>query len=414
MPSTMQILVNGTDVTLQMRPNSLSISDNLWARNTCSVRLKSDDGSWRPLVGHPITVYDTDGTTKLFAGSIDDLEETVIPGALIHEFTLHCVDPNQVCDRHLVVQAYVSPTQTLYDIVADVHATHLYEESISLSGVQTGPVIPETKIFNYKSVTQVFNELAQLTGYVWWVDYDRVLHFEPRGATVNTTSLTGDNAFSYSVTRSRAQGPYRNRQLVRAGTAKTSSRTETLKGDGSRRTFNTQFEIDSEPVVLVNGVAQTIGTLGLSTTKQFYWARGSNQISQDQTGTLITSADTISITYIGRYPSVVQAQLDEEITTRKAIEGGSGIYEQLKTDPNLNDVAATTALANAQLSLYGFIPDTLRVSTWTSGYRAGQLVTCTFPLIEVDGDYLVNNVQVRDENGQRFVYTVTLMNAVNL
>lgn len=357
-----------------------------------------------------------DGVTRLFAGTVDYTDTTKVvspnPWKIID---VSCVDYNQIFDRFFIAESFVNPLQNLREIVTFIVDGYLSEEGINVDNVDTGPLIPETKVFNFKTITQVFNELATLTNYVYYLDYHKNLFFKPRGAISNTDQLTEANILSYKVRRGRSIGPYRNRQYVRAGTAETEERTENLHGDSFRKTFNTSYEIAKEPTVTLNGGAATIGVLGLETgTKQFYWSKGSNQIVQDDAGSLLSSIDVLAVTYVGRYPLLVVAQLDEEIEARKVVEGGSGVYEALKTDPNLNDLDATESLANALLLVNGFIPDEIVVTTRSRGFRAGQLITVYLPDEGIDDNYLIQKVDISDVSGDPSVlqYTISLTNSL--
>lgn len=412
-------VINGVSRTSIVKINTTHVNDNLSARNTFEVTLWdfTVDVSVRPVVGQTIVVTDTDGLTLLFAGTINDIDESYVNNTIpFMEYVLHCVDYSQICDRFLVAEAYIDPAQTLSTIVNDIVTNVLAGESLTTTGVQTGPVIPETKVFNYKTVTQVFNELTSLTGYPWWVDYSKVLYFVPRTGLATSIVLNKSNSLSCKVKTSRSVGPYRNVQYVRAGTAETASRTDHTTGDGKRRTFDTKFEISrgttkgSSPTVTVNGSSKTLGRKGIDTGFDFYWITGSNQITQDDAGTLLISSDDLAITYVGRYPSVVVSQRDAEILSRKATEGGTGIYMNLKVDYNLNDLVAQTNLTNSLLDRYGFIPQQLEIVTDLTGIRSGMLINCVFPENQVSGNFIVQSVRGVDVSGKFLRYTVTLVN----
>lgn len=403
--------VGGTSRSNYVQAGTISINDNLWARNVMRLVLRDDMLNYRPQVGEEVILLDTDLTTRLFGGTIDEVEEIYVGGSQpFRYYQLVVVDFNQICDRFLVVDSFIDPLQTLSDIVEFVVDTYLAEDGIVATNVDTGPIIPETKLFNYRTVTQVFNELGTLTNYMWYADYNKVLNFKPKSGTPGTVSLGFHNCVEASVTKSRGMGPYRNRQYVRAGTAMTDSRTEPLRGDSFRRTFNTTFPVERTPTITLNGTPVSVGIHGLDSGKQYYWTRGNNQVVQDDTGTLLTSADVLAVTYIGRFPVSVQATADTEIATRKAIEGGSGVYESLHTDPNLNDLLASQNLAKALIERYGFIPDNLRVTTDEVGIRSGQLIDCDFPQFDISGSYLVHSVTGVDMGGSFMRYRVNLLN----
>lgn len=420
MAIALTLVVGGQTLTAFARPTTLHIQDQLTSRNTFNVELWDQTLAdfTRPIVGQPVLLLDTNGTTKLFAGSVDEIDEQLITGGRFNylDYILKCVDYNQICDRFLVAESFINPAQTLSDIVNFIVANTLLGEGISNAGVNTGPVIAETKLFNYKTVTQVFNELQTLSNFVWWIDYDKVLNFVPRTGTPSGITLDTTNTISCTVMTSRAVGPYRNVQYVRAGTAETAVRTEVLTGDGQRKSYDVTYGIargpvkGNPPVILLNGVSQTVGLHGIDTGKNFYYTVDSSSIVRDDSGAPLSSADALSVTYVGRYPSVVEAQIDAEVAARMAIEGGTGVYQSLKTDRNLNDILAQTNLAKSLLVRYGFIPVQLKIVTDVIGIRSGQLITCNFPLNNVTGNFIVQSVMGDDQQGAFMRYSVTLVN----
>lgn len=233
----------------------------------------------------------------LFAGTVDRISQTdenLQPGSQHYRtFQYEVADFNQVTDRFLVAESYSS--QTLGAIVTDIVTTYLSGESVTTNNVTTGPTI-ERAVFPYVSVRDVFDELSERTGYIWWIDATKDLHFVNRTSNDAPFDLTSSNQPFQSLTVERNRSQYRNRQLVRAGQDLTDQRTESFDGDGQTRTFVTGFPVGEAPTIDVDGTSKTVGIRGVDQGKDFYWQKESNQITQDDGDAPLVSGDTLNIT----------------------------------------------------------------------------------------------------------------------
>ena len=115
--------------------------------------------------------------------------------------------------------------------------------------METGPTIDKAT-FNYIYAADVFDQLADLTGYHWYVDTSKGIHFEERTSTTAPFDQTdASNDFLVgSLIETTDKKRYRNRQIIRAGTDLTSSRTETQSGNGTR-VFLMIFPVGTVPTI---------------------------------------------------------------------------------------------------------------------------------------------------------------------
>jgi hypothetical protein len=103
-----------------------------------------------------------------------------------------------------------------------------------------------------------------------------------------------------------------------------------------------------------------------------------------------------------------------EQAARRAIEGGSGIYHVSEDVSEITTSAEATAFAQAKLRRFGKIPQAVRFSTRTKGFRPGQTVVVTLPQHEVSGEFLIDQVTLRDEGAQILRYEVTALSGEHL
>lgn len=399
------LTVGGGDRTSLLLTNSLRISSELNSRDRMSFKLRSLDGSYRPVVGN--IAYLDDGGTRHFGGTIDSIEERKIwVGGAALEYDVACVDFNQLCDRRLVVGIYSG--ETLGAIVEDLVSQYLTDDGVTTLTFDAtlGPVV-QRAVFNYLSVTQCFNDLSQVTGYTWYIDYNKDLHFFAREDSTAPFGLanTSANFYDFSIRYTRDQ--YRNRQFIRAGYDTTVARTEEFKGDSKLRSFTLQYPIGAAldgTSITVNGGAQTVGIKQVDTGKNFYYQKHDGVIAQEISDPVLTSADTLAVTYQGLFPTMTQAYDDAEITSRAAIEGGSGVYEAVEDQPNLDDDDAALERANGLLRRYGQIQKIVTFTTRTAGLLAGQLLSVILTEHNISENFLITSVEANDENGERLIW----------
>jgi hypothetical protein len=413
------LTIDGEDLTGLMLVETLQISDRLNERNTCSFDLRepsgasllvddagaylvTDGGDYigtgvRPVVGSIVTVQD--GATVVFAGTVDGISQETLDRREALRIAVDCVDYNQLADRRLVAEAFVTPGQTLGDIVRALVATYLTEFSVADTYVEDGPIV-DRAIFNYQTVSEAFQELAELTGYAWFIDYDKALHYFARETNAAPYSLTETSANWGNLTVTRDRTSYRNRQFVRAGTDQTDALTEELVGDGTRKVFTLGFPAATEPTITVGGVGKTVGIGGLESGTDWYWNKGATEVKQDDAAAAVADGVTIAVTYTGMQPIMLAAQDDAEVSLR-------GVWEAIEDRPNIDRADLARSVGEGLLRKQARIPVTISWETRVSGLAAGQLISVENNLHDLSGTYLITSVEYADRSGLDFTYRVT-------
>lgn len=390
------LTINAVDRKGLVLLETLNIEDQLNERNTFGFEMFDATGAFHPKVGQEVIVnWDFgSGSEKIFAGTIDDLEEEERPGMKTQLwYRLNCVDYNQFTDRHLVAKEYTNQTQK--QIVTDINTVLLAADGVTVDpSMEDGPTI-EQAVFNYRTVNEVFNDLSELTGFTWYIDYDKVLHFFSRTFFTAPFSVTAGSDYRtlrYSKTRDR----YRNKQFIRAGQDVTASRVQTFQGDTETQSWPLELPVSDEaPTIKVDAAAKTVGIRQIDTGKDFYYQSGSEIISQDSGGTKLTSANALEVTYKGLFPLIVEAQDQLAIDDRVTVEGGSGIYEAIQDEEEINRSALATDKASGLLRKFAKIAEIIEFETDKTGLRAGQLLTVIRPAHNVNGSFLIESVQFR-------------------
>ena len=351
----------------------------------------------------------------IFGGLIDSVAEAlVIDGNqtwLRRE--VECVSFDALADRRLVAATYEAGSQTLNDIVTDVVTNYMVGDNVTTTNVDTGGITIDPIKFNYVTASAVFDELASVTGWAWWIDDNRNLYFKPRSAIAAPFVVNGTNARRVSITK--AAETYRNRQLIRAGVDKTAARTENFIGDGTAKTFTLSFPVADAPFsITVGGVGETSAVRSQTGSADWYYVLGDAVFAQDDGAAAVGAGVTIAVTYQGQFPILVNAQDDAQVAQQAAISGGSGVWESIEDRANLNDDDAALQIAQGLLRRYGQIPRRLRFETDQVGLHPGQLLTANFAPHSVSGSWLVDQVSATDRFGNQLVYTVEALDGESI
>jgi hypothetical protein len=409
--------INSVDVSGKVKRDSIRVPDELNERNQVSFVLRGTSSD-RPAIGQEVIMYeDNTKTTKKFAGTIDDKVETEHGSFL--KWNISCVGYETILDRFRAPESYTD--QTAGYIIKDLVSQFVPSaEGITTTNVEDGPSI-EKAVFGYDwTIAKCLDKLSDITGYFWYVDYDKDLHFEDR--TKNTAPFDIDDdsdIYDFSVHNTREE--YRNQQYIRAGNGVSSEISDSFVGNSEQRTWHVRKPIAEEPTITINPgeagevvlTGSDIGFLDVETGKKYYWNKGETHIVQDDGETLLTDSDTIKVTYTYLYPIRAFAQDVAEIEDREAIEGNSGIYTHVEDRKNINDSNAAEQEAIGLLAKYGEIPEKINYMTFEDGLQAGQLQTIVRNNHDIDGEYLISSVSFQPfgwNNGNiQYAYQVTAL-----
>lgn len=387
------LFINGARYSGNLRPDSINISQSLNERGTLTLQLVDADNDIDLTIGHPVVLL-FNGAPQ-FKGSVDNLTEIFPEDGTAKIWTVEVVDFAQAADRYLIAREFIETSAG--NIIKSILNTEMAEEDISTSGIEDGPVVTKA-IFSYEKASRAFDELSEITGYVWYIDFDRVFHFEVPGSMDAPVTLTDAAAPVRRCAKRRTREYYRNKQFVRAGNDITDEQVETQLGDGEKRTFVMPFPLAEEPTVKVNAVSKTIGIRAGDTTSQWFWQKGEREITQNQSDTPLADTDELEVTFRGLFPIIVQAFDEDEKEFRAGIESGGGLYEALLTDEKIDKRQLALDRAEGLLRRYGEIPTIITFETEQEGFLPGQLIGINLTKEGINDSFLVDTVSMQDLN----------------
>lgn len=386
MPITAKI----DSVSVEIKKGSVSIEKRIEERSTAFFTVVDTLGVLSYERGQPVEIFDP-GANTIFAGFIDNPGEVRVGAvglSLYHDIT--CMDNHYLADKRLVVKSYAN--KTLEFIVEDIMTDYLVPEGVSEGAIHTGPTFSEV-ILNYVKVSEAFDALKDLSGYTWFIDEAKKLYFIDRTTNLAAWNLDGVTyrPLKGSVYLKKGNPFYRNRQYIRGGTGLTTQQIETFTGDGVTVAFTVGYPISLAPTVTVNAVGQTVGIKGVDTGKQCYWNKGDATI----TFTAAPGAVAVVITYYGEYPLIVRADNAGEIAARAAIEGGTGIIEEIITERQHDTADAMRESAKGKLLQYCRNAEKFYYKTRDGGLSPGEFQKVTYtPYGFAAYDMLIESISI--------------------
>jgi hypothetical protein len=104
---------------------------------------------------------------------------------------------------------------------------------------------------------------------------------------------------------------------------------------------------------------------------------------------------------------VAVVENSDEIASRIAIEGGTGVYGDVLENTTVQTTEDAENLANDLLNRYGqHVPAALSFSTFTSGFDAGQRLEVNLPSLGASGSYLIEEMGISDVGNGVLKYSI--------
>lgn len=446
----LSVVVDGAERSAPVLRKRMVINHNQASRSTADITFADETKTLTFHVGQRIFVR-WHGS-MIFAGTLDEVESRVPETNTIKFSACKAVDFTQLLDRFRVAAIYEGLTlrQIVRDIILVQNEGALGKEGISTEEVQEGPVVEKAN-FNYRRVSDCFRDLADKTGFIWTLNPNRVLVFADRTTYAAPFSVDDSNRadlHSNSMRFNERRSDFRNHEFFRGGNDVIQCGTpdengiqvgkpDFFRGDPAstqpekrQRTFPLRYKLASIPTIIrygsqnspitgpqrveIQGKAKD-GDLTIPDWPQWYVQIGEKEITQNSStdesrNPALSDADLLEVRFDGQLPIVIDARRDDLIAERAAIEGGTGVYQELDEDEEVDGRDLALQKAEAFLDRFGKIPRTLSYETFRSGLAVGQIQTQTLARFGLSAvEFLIDQVQTSlsmTPAGWRAVYRV--------
>jgi hypothetical protein len=401
---TYNISIDGIDRTADIKHGSLSVDDQIDDQvNACTFSIKDLHSLGAPANDDEVIITLSDGTV-LFGGTIVSFKMTSLKETGVVQYDIKCVDYTRELDRNLVHKTYEGMTDK--EIIEDIVSTYCAGTGITTDNVVVGVTIDQIG-FNYIQPSQCLRKIAELTGRHWYIDYEKDIHYFPLVTDTTPFNITASQNAHYNLELSKDASQIKNRVYVRGGTKLSDTTTYEEKGDGVKKKFPLPDK-PHEVTVEVNGSPQTLGIKNIDTAGfDWYLNFQEKYLEQDAGGAVLTSSDTLEVSYKYDIPILVAVE-----NTASIMEHGQ--YEFPIFDKTITTTQAARDRASAELTDYAANLVEGSFKTLTPGFRSGQYININHAAYDVNDNYIVQKVTAVGMGAGKYEYQITLASAKTL
>lgn len=381
----------------ELLAGSLEITLVANGRSTASFELLSEDRSYRPALDAEVFMEE-DGEV-IFGGLVDKPDERGFgsghhPGITT---TVNVVDFAAYTERRFV--NLTIPAGTLKAALQAL-VPYLTPYGVSLDAGQVdGPSLPDLA-YDDTRLDAVLNELATLTAdagqpYFWNISHTKVLGmYQPstQPAPFNLVGNTLPEVVGDIEVETARSDDYANKIILKVPPQNVLNHVETFTGDGTTYIFPLRYQLTAHRnEVFVNGVRETLETIGLGFDLAVFWQYdpGTNSILRVQTGVANPPAlgDAISITFDGVFSGRWEAS-DASFLTDP--------WERVIVVESIPDGITGQAFADAELAKRVQENQTVNYVTWEQGIVPGQEQTINVSARNVNATAVITSVRIHD------------------
>lgn len=289
-------------------------------------------------------------------------------------------------------------------------------EGITLGTIRDGSAV-ESSNFEWSTALEIADAMASLSGYVSFVDAAKAFQFVPRtefSAPFDIDDPAPDLLFR-GVALRETREEKANRVFLRISMDAYADTVVNFTGDGTKRKFQLATVIQSMVSITVDAIEQSVGVYG-ETDSQWYYTPGDRWVTQHAADPVLTSAQTLFVTYRA---FGFDAQMAEDTADQTAVAaaepGTSGIWDIVKQDQGIATQAAGDSVVASLLARFKEIPKEFTYATRTPGCLPGQLQTVTRALFGISSvAYLIDSVSAQLDADSNFRYTVKAISTTRL
>lgn len=383
-----QIFIDGVDVSARIDESSIDLATNSGSGDELSFVIiqKSKDQAVSGKVGAEVLFLRD--TETLFSGSI--LKKTLSrKSAELGQVRFFAVDAMKEAERGEPISE-IFREMTVEEIIADIFARYPQFADFSESGVDCDIVV-DYAYYGHEKFTDVLRDLAARTGYLYYFDAGKVLHFYAVGAKSAPHTITDTNGSWQKNSLSFEEDGSRIVNWIKVeGDEYTGNQLYTqpdITADGSTEylLLNKLAELS----VMVDGVAQTVGSYGLHDASDYdvlYDYNGQRIIWREDNKP--SSGAAIAISGYRKSPIIAQ------VVDSKSIEK-YGILPKPIKNTSIKTIKSAKQYAMAEIARFSKLAYSGRFETFLEGLRAGQEVEVVDTVFGFSKKFIIQGTQTK-------------------
>lgn len=415
------LTIAGSNFLPQYKTNSAKIRELIQNKpNVMNMTIIVKTGQSMPQEGSELVFKDD--TRFLFGGFVSQIKPREVGEGQMFIYDVEVSDYSYIFGYKIASKAYSN--QTLKAIAEDLLSEYIDSGyGFDTTNIQAGPTI-QSITFDHISIRKCFEKLSKLTGYVWYVDYEKNIFFQEVQQESAPEQITdsSDNMESISISCDTSQ--VRNSVTVigsENGVQSLSTNTETFEGDGDTRTFLLDDKPSQIVSIKLNGVPQSFSLdVNQSESDYFIYSFSGQYIQVTEGNTTPVGGgtpDEIEVVYYPRIPIIAKRKDLNSIAFFAALDGGDGEYEHTIKDTSISTKQEAIERAQQELSEFanalvdGQFTTRTGLLNASSVFKPGQYLTVNLPTygISTDTVFLIQEVNismVEDGDTTEYVYTV--------
>jgi len=306
-------------------------------------------------------------------------------------------------------------------IISNLVGTYLPEIDrlyVPIGYVCTGDKLIDRIAFNNKTLKECIEQICALTGWDYYVDYNKCLHYFPLETNAAPFELSDspDNLTSYGykmVKYSKDSSQIINKVFVKAGIYLSGDEELIYAGNGQSKETQLGYKLFPEIGKTQIRVYRNTNIEGTPTwTEMTVGVDGKdNPINFD----VLYNFDEKLLKWYVAPPAFYDAvkvlgqwevNLILEVKSRPSYEAYGRWYEYAITDESLTGREAARLRGKAILAEHAFAKENGILTCTQDGLVAGQYVKITDSIRGIQGNYLIHRVTSRILGGELFEYTV--------
>ena len=415
-----------------------------------------------------VTTGGTGGSAsrRIFAGTVLQPTESGLGGYGVIPITtrIDCADYNSLADRR-----YVSGTLAAGTLKSMLETLATLCDFTLAADQPTGPTLADDLVADYMLLRTVLDQLASLTGYGWaWDDYNQCRMVDASTVAAPVDVLDAETVAIGDITVAPSRANYANRVILRYSSTATAAwgflfsdgstnvaDLDTATVGGKTYTWRSTLGVLENSVQLGGDIEESLQnlakaimqtgtpgteytaatTLNLQVSAYVFEASGGPAMKAtaltpgsggNGIGVGSTSSGTVQAVWgwegwaWGGTPITALFGGSDQAMTLSVIaedtgeQATHGIWEIIIESPETTDPALAASLAAAYLAERLVIAKVVRYETEAVGLRPGQTQTITIAGRNLDGAYLITEVNHRHVAAHLLRRTVTAVENANV
>lgn len=408
---TFTLTVGGNDVTKYLIRASLQVTDALTSEvDTCTFTLEDTDGACSVSEWDEVVLTD-ETSTRVFAGYTTYVRRRAVRGA-VEQIECRCQDYSVLLKGVQVNAAYTDMTDAA--IIADMFASLVSGDGFDVTTYVSASGTLDHIRFNRTNLLEAMRQLADRTGYDWYVDYDKCLHyFDPTSGAADAPFDLADAGQADYVSKFPMSGEglelevdgqdIRNRVYVYGGMYEAPPFTQRWTADGVMQEFWLAYQPVTIYSITVDGVAQTFGVDFVDNPNSYDCLVNYQEKVIRFYQSAPASGAEVACVYSYKVPIAVRVQDNDSYTLY------GRWFDYTVVDPKIRTIEEAKEVGRAILADYATAQVTARARVERMGLRSGMRVQVWDAVLGINGtEYLIQRVVRRLGRHDQFIHELTL------